>query len=123
VAGEPRLRAVEPGAPGAAPERGVAPRDVGPRTDVGRAARLLGLALAIALVLLVWSRVQLGQRIDDLAGENSRLAQAVAERDAALAERTRLIEAHERRLGQVRERLREALRLADAPPLPEARTP
>jgi hypothetical protein len=69
---------------------------------------VLGTALAIALVLLVWSYLSLGSRIDALVGETQLLRAAVAERDE-------LINAQRARLDEVRGRVQELLQLVDQP--------
>ena len=68
----------------------------------------LGVALAIALVLLVWSYYSLGSRIDALEHETGTLKQAIAERDD-------VISAQRTRLDEVRGRLQELLQVVDQP--------
>jgi hypothetical protein len=97
---EPKLRSIPP-AQGAA-------RGTGSREPQNRLQLALGVALAIALVLLVWSYFSLGSRIDALEGETRALRQAVAERDD-------LISAQRSRLDEVRGRLQEAIQLLDQP--------
>ena len=67
-----------------------------------RAAMLLGVALSVALVLLVWSRLQLGNRIDVLETEARALKQTVVDREATIAEQRATIASQEERLGGVR---------------------
>ncbi|MEX2208784.1 MAG: hypothetical protein WEF50_21420 [Myxococcota bacterium] len=74
----------------------------------GRLALVLGTALALALVLLVWSYLSLGSRIDTLEGEAQLLREAVAERDE-------LINAQRTRLDEVRGRVQELLQLVEQP--------
>ncbi|HTO55142.1 MAG TPA: hypothetical protein VMR50_17295 [Myxococcota bacterium] len=97
---EPKLRSIPPG--------GFASRQTTTRDSQGRLQLALGVALAIALVLLVWSYFSLGSRIDALENETRTLRQAVAERDD-------LINAQRARLDEVRGHLQELLQLVDAP--------
>ena len=69
---------------------------------------MLGTALAVALVLLVWSYLSLGSRIDTLESEAQLLRAAVAERDE-------LINAQRSRLDEVRGRVQELLQLVEQP--------
>jgi hypothetical protein len=69
---------------------------------------VLGTALAVVLVLLVWSYLALGSRIDTLEGEAQLLRAAVAERDD-------LINAQRSRLDEVRGRVQELLTLIEQP--------
>jgi hypothetical protein len=110
---EPKLRSIPPG--------GFASRQTPTRDSHGRLQLALGVALAIALVLLVWSYFSLGSRIDALENETHTLRQAVAERDD-------LISAQRARLDEVRGHLQELLQLVDTPlagsaPAPAAPTP
>jgi uncharacterized coiled-coil protein SlyX len=100
---EPKLRSIPPAQPG---QRGSSPRD--PAASQGRLQLALGVALAIALVLLVWSYFSLGSRIEALEGETRALRQAVAERDD-------LISAQRSRLDEVRGRLQELIQVLDQP--------
>ncbi len=93
---EPRLRSVA-----AAAETEESARGGGVSTS-SRLTLLLGLALGVALVLLVWSRLQLGSRIDVLETEARALEQIVVDREATIAEQRATITAHEQRLGEVR---------------------
>jgi hypothetical protein len=97
---EPKLRSIPPAPTGL---RGGSARDSQSRLQLA-----LGVALAIALVLLVWSYFSLGSRIDALEGETKALHQAVAERDD-------LISAQRARLDEVRSRLQETVSLLDQP--------
>ena len=102
---EPKLRSVPPGAPGA--RSGVLARaDKEPPQN--RVQLVLGTALAVVLVLLVWSYLSLGSRIDTLEGEAQLLRAAVAERDE-------LINAQRHRLDEVRGRVQELLQLVEQP--------
>ncbi len=78
-----------------------------------RASVLLGIALTIALLLVVWSRFQQGGRIDALEEEVRTLS-------AAVAERGRLIDAQKRRLDAIRDKTRELQALL-SDPLPTGR--
>ncbi len=68
----------------------------------------LACALALALLLLAWSRVELGQRISALEDEVGGL-------EATVEQRERVIAAHERRQATVRERVAELQVLLDEP--------
>ena len=100
---EPKLRSIPPAQSGA---RGSSPRD--PAQGASRLQLALGVALAIALVLLVWSYFSLGSRIDALESETHALRPAVAARDD-------LISAQRSRLDEVRGRLQELIQLLDQP--------
>jgi len=103
---EPKLRSIPPtGPPGA--RSGVLGRD-DKGTPSNRNQLVLGTALAIVLVLLVWSYLALGSRIDALESESQVLRAAVAERDE-------LINAQRTRLDEVRSRVQELLQLVDQP--------
>ena len=103
---EPKLRSVPPAGPGA---RGGRARRAPTRARrQGRLQLVLGTALAVALVLLVWSYLSLGSRIDTLEGEAQLLRAAVAERDE-------LINAQRSRLDEVRGRVQELLQLVEQP--------
>ena len=98
---EPRLRAIPPGGAGAREPRGTG-------GTASRVPAALGVALAIALVLLVWSYFSLGSRIDALESQTQLLTQAIAERDD-------VISAQRTRLDEVRGRVQELLQLLDQP--------
>ena len=108
MAGEPHLRAVSEGETAAA-ERPTAQSSDGPSRWMPLA---LGVALIIALALLAWSRVQLGERIAVLQDEVTALEAAVADRD-------RVIAAHKGRLDEVHLRVLELQGILEKP-LPEA---
>ena len=62
----------------------------------------LALALVLALTVLIWSRIQLGDQIDVLRGETRALQAAVAERERVIAAQTGRLEdvrTHVDRLG------------------------
>ena len=102
---EPKLRSIPPGGFGSrGGENARGSRD----SAQGRLQLALGVALAIALVLLVWSYFSLGSRIDALESETHTLRQAVAERDD-------VISAQRARIDAVRGRLQELLQLVDQP--------
>lgn len=101
---EPKLRSVPPGGE---PTRGPFAR-AEKAPPQSRVPVVLGTALAIALVLLVWSYLSLGSRIDALESETRTLRAAVAERDD-------LIVAQRQRLDDVRGRVQELLQLMDQP--------
>jgi len=75
----------------------------------------LGIALAVALALLVWSRVQLGAHIADLEDQVRGLQASVEERD-------RVIGAHQNRMDEIRLRIQELHTIAERP-LPKAPQP
>ena len=104
--GGPQLRSVREGEPAQAQtEAGAGSR----RTDTPRwIPILLAVLLAIALTLLVWSRLQLGERIASLQSQITALRSAVAERDL-------LIGAQDERLHDVRQRVQELHSLLDEP--------
>jgi hypothetical protein len=102
---EPKLRSVPPAGPGA--RTGPLGRAAGSPPQ-GRLQLVLGTALAVALVLLVWSYLSLGSRIDTLESEAQLLRAAVAERDE-------LINAQRSRLDEVRGRVQELLQLVEQP--------
>jgi hypothetical protein len=99
---EPKLRSIPPGGFPRAAQRGSGD------SAQGRIQLALGVALAIALVLLVWSYFSLGSRIDALETETRNLQQAVVERDE-------IITAQRSRLDDVRARLQELLALVEQP--------
>ena len=110
MSGGPNLRAV----PDSSSSVGTRRPERGPELPGdSRKVVLLSVALVIALVLLIWSRTQLGSRIEDLEAETAALREAVAERDV-------VIDAHKRRVDDVRARVDE-LRDLLLEPLPEAR--
>ena len=106
---EGRLRAVSDsesaGSPGA--EGSGAPRE-----PYRLASILLAVALVLSLVLLAWSRSQLGGRIDRLERETVQLEQQVEGRE-------RVIRAHRERLDAVRGHLSALQELVEEP-LPDA---
>jgi hypothetical protein len=107
---QPHLRAVsgtEPESEGASPP----PAERGPRWLLPA----LGITLAVALALLVWSRVELGARIADLQDQVRGLQAAVEERD-------RVIGAHQSRMDEIRLRIQELHTIAERP-LPKAPQP
>ena len=107
MAGEPHLRPVreepdgagQPAPPAAQRASGGTPRWV---------PIALGVALAVTLLLLVWSRVELGQRVAGLEDQVRGL-------EAAVEERERVISAHRGRLETVRQRVGELQTLLDEP--------
>jgi hypothetical protein len=117
---EPKLRSVPPTGSGTGPRPGALGRSESPPPQ-GRVPLVLATALAVALVLLVWSYLAMGSRIDTLESEAALLRAAVAERDE-------LINAQRARLDEVRGRVQELLVLveqpvAGAPPLASEPTP
>ncbi|HXK24145.1 MAG TPA: hypothetical protein VMS55_15865 [Myxococcota bacterium] len=100
---EPKLRSIPPGGLGARSDAGSGARETGSRTPFA-----LGVALAVALVLLVWSYFSLSSRIDALEGETQTLRQAISERDD-------VISAQRARLDQVHGRVQELLQLLEQP--------
>jgi hypothetical protein len=103
---EPKLRSIPPTGPPGARSGPLARDDKGPPSS--RTQVVLGTALAIVLVLLVWSYLSLGSRIDTLENESQVLRAAVAERDE-------LINAQRARLDEVRGRVQALLQLVDQP--------
>ncbi len=106
---EPRLQPVtalpEPS------ERRRTPRGAGP----GRVPLVLGIALGVAILALLWTRIQLGDRIGALETRAAELELTIAEQEAALAERDHTIEAQSERLATVREQVEGVLSLLDEP--------
>jgi uncharacterized coiled-coil protein SlyX len=102
---EPKLRSIPPG--GLGPRGGASARGSSDSAR-GRIHLALGVALAIALVLLVWSYFSLGTRIEALEIETRTLRQSVAERDD-------VISAQRSRLDEVRGRLQQLLKLLEEP--------
>ncbi len=76
---------------------------------------LLALALSVALALLVWSRLQLGNRIDVLETEARALKQTVVDREATIANQRATITAHEKRVGEARAGVEAVLDLLSRP--------
>src|SRR5262245_26396417 len=99
---EPKLRSIPPGGL----PRGDAAR--GERGSSSRVPVALAVALAVALVLLVWSYFSLGSRIDALESQTQLLRGQIAERDD-------VISAQRTRLDEVRSRVQELLVLLDQP--------
>ncbi len=106
---EPRLRRVPP------PEERESEQQGGDSETGSRLILLLGLALSVAFVLLVWSRLQLGSRIDVLETEARALKQTIIDREATIAEQSARISAQEDRLGEVRGRVEAVLDLLGRP--------
>jgi uncharacterized protein HemX len=107
---EPRLRTVPEPKDGESEQRGGDSEQTGSRLLL-----LLGIALSVALVLLVWSRLQLGNRIDVLETEARALKQTIIDREATIAEQSAKITAREERLGEVRGRVEGVLDLLSQP--------
>ncbi len=105
---EPRLRTVSPPSEAESSEGGREPR-------LSRMTLLLALALCVALALLLWSRFQLGNRIDVLETEARALKQAVVDREATIADQRATIAAHEERLGEARAGVEAVLDLLSRP--------
>ena len=107
------------------PDRGAPLRAVGaepaqpeasPPTPRGnRLVALLAALLAVTLALLVWSRLELGQRIGALEDQARELRATVEAREATIDAQRDTIAAHERRLADVGESLAEVLELLEAP--------
>ncbi len=104
---EPRLRPVS--ALPEAPDRA----DGGRRPS--RTVLVLGVSLAIAIFLLLWTRAEMGGRIGALEDETAALEQQVSEARSAIAARNRTIAAQGERLESVRESVRGVLELLDTP--------
>jgi hypothetical protein len=102
---EPKLRSVPPTGPAG---RGGVNARAEATPPQSRVPIVLGTALAVVLVLLIWSYLALGSRIDVLVGEAEVLRAAVAERDE-------LINAQRARLDEVRGRIQELLTLIEQP--------
>ncbi len=92
---EPRLRTVPPPSSAQSSEEDREPR-------LSRMTLSLALALCVALALLVWSRFQLGERIDVLETEARALKQTVVDREATIADQRATIGAYEERVGEAR---------------------
>jgi len=103
--GEPQLRSL--------PRAGAVSRSS--RGDRGIAITL-GLALAIALVLLIWSRTQASSRISDLEAQNATLREQLATREA-------LVQAQQERLTELRTGVHGLMKLLDAPLEPQPAQP
>ena len=103
---EPKLRSIPPSGPSGVRTGPLARSDSNPPSN--RTQIALGTALAIVLVLLFWSYLSLGSRIDALENESQVLRAAVAERDE-------LINAQRSRLDEVRGRVQELLQLIEQP--------
>lgn len=71
-------------------------------------ALALGVALAVTLVLLIWSRTQAGSRIADLESQNTALREQLAAREA-------LVQSQQQRLADVRTGVHGLMKLLDAP--------
>ncbi len=100
---QPRLRPVS-ALPDPSPGPATTRRSFGP----WRAVVVLALALVLAIAALLFTRVQLGNRIGALESETGALRATLAERDATVA-------AQQARLGAVRERARALLELLEEP--------
>ena len=101
---EPKLRSIPPGGLGARSEAAAR----GARESGGRTPLALAVALAVALVLLVWSYFSMNSRIDALESQTLTLRQAITERDD-------VISAQRARLDQVHGRVQELLQLLEQP--------
>ncbi len=100
-----KLRRVPP------PDEGKREPDAPPRPRRRRSSGpeiALALALLVTLALLIWSRIQLGDRIDVLRAETRGL-------QAAVAERERVIDAQTGRLDHVRDHVNRLGALLDQP--------
>ncbi len=75
----------------------------------------LGAALLIALVLLLWSRSQLGSEIDALRRTVAEVEETNALLREQLSRREALIDAQTRRLGEVRDGVLGLIGLIDQP--------
>ncbi len=71
--------------------------------------------VAALFVLLVWTRLSLGGRIEALEGETATLRDAVATRDRVIGEQSRRLGDVRDRLDDLRARVDEARALLDAP--------
>jgi hypothetical protein len=105
---ERRLRAIEGDEPAA--EAGAGWRTPG-------WLPLASAVLVVALfVLLVWTRLSLGGRIEALEGETANLREAVATRDRVIGEQSRRLGDVRDRLDDLRARLDEARALLEPAP-------
>ena len=107
---EPRLRPVS-----ALPDP---PVRAGGGGRPSRTVVVLGVALAISIAVLLWTRVEMGGRIGALEDETAALEGRVAEAQATIAARDRTIAAQGERLGRVRESVAGVLELLDEPLAP-----
>ena len=105
---EPRLRTIPPLSEDESSEGAREPR-------LSRMTLLLALALSVALALLLWSRFQLGNRIDVLETEARALMQTVVDREATIADQHATIAAYEERLGEARAGVAAVLDLLSRP--------
>ena len=110
MTGKPTLRSVETA--GEAEEARSAPRQRHEAAPEGPSwlTIALAVALAITIVLLIWSRVRLTERIEGLEAQITELRSDVAARDL-------VIDAQHDRLGEVRRRV-DSLREVLEEPLP-----
>lgn len=108
---EPHLRSVPP----RADDSTAIPAESGSASSGTRLVTVLGVVLAVALGLLVWSRIELARRVEAHAQEVDSLRQAIAERDLSIAERDERIAAQTERISHVRERLESVILLIDDP--------
>ena len=75
----------------------------------------LAVALGIALILLVWSRTQMGGEIDSLRDSITRVEEQNALLTDMVVQRDALIDAQTRRLGEVRDGVLGLIGLIDQP--------
>lgn len=107
MASESRLRSVPPAEASAAPQTEFHWQPPA-RPASSRWTLALAAALVVALALLAWSRVQLGERIEVLEGEIRAL-------EAAVERRNVVIHARDARLSDVKTRIGELRSLLDRP--------
>jgi hypothetical protein len=107
VTGKPTLRSVAPGEEKDVPAAGGESAE-GQRGRTSWLTIALAVALAFTIVLLIWSRLRLTERIEGLEAEIATLRSDVAARDL-------VIDAQRDRLGEVRRRVGSLIKVLEEP--------